>query len=190
MMKSFKVLLALLILLSCITSSVVIVNEVETYDDLSVDYLKENSEICVLICTEIGNYEFNGDEKEYTNLSPIDPNEVTVEKNGDYYITLFAVQRASTLSDIEPEITIVQRDKQIIKKNGMYFVFLNKIPGEDNCYELSCGESSVIFLKDGQKLQPMDKRLKYSFKYDVGESVPDFDKWMCDNYDYVSYYRK
>lgn len=51
MKKIYKFLMIFIIVTSFTLTFFVIINEIKTYDDLSVDYLKENSEFCMLVIT-------------------------------------------------------------------------------------------------------------------------------------------
>lgn len=153
-MKILSIFLSVLLFCCSFTSC-----SVESEPEISINELKEASDVCVCIST------FSRYEQE--------------EKDGFVYKTVDVLHFEQWQIDaLGKKITIIEKDTQYIEKENGYIVFLNKT-NEDGVYELSYGKSGVIV---GNELTPLDRRLKKDVEECFGGNIRGFEEWFKANY--------
>ncbi|MBE6815042.1 MAG: hypothetical protein E7522_06280 [Ruminococcaceae bacterium] len=139
-------------------------SEITQSDTITLDYLKRNSDACVIITTCV---------PEYYNIKTI---------NDQIYTTVDFIpmgwqdkyyQKCKTF-------TIIENTKSYIEPESVYVVFLSKSEDNDGYY-LSCGKSSIFSVKSGD-IKPLDYKMKNEVKTHWNNDINTFEVWFNENY--------
>lgn len=129
---------------------------------VSLQELRNSSELCVYIATDEIYKPQRKETKVYTKVETIPISEWQLEH-------------------LEDNITIIEDDISYIEPERVYIVFLSKSENGDDYY-LSCGKSS-IFILDYGKIKPLDYKMKNEVKTHWNNDINTFEEWFSENYE-------
>jgi len=134
-------------------------------DTITLDYLKQNSDACVIITTCVA---------EYYNVKTI---------NDQIYTTVDFIPMGWQDKYYKKSKTfiIIENTKSYIEPESVYIVFLSKSENNDGYY-LSCGKSSIFSVKSGD-IKPLDYKMKNEVKTHWNNRIETFEMWFIENYE-------
>lgn len=140
-------------------------SEITQSDTITLDYLKQNSDACVIITTCV---------PEYYNIKTI---------NDQIYTTVDFIPMGwqDKYYQKSKTFTIIENTKSYIEPESVYVVFLSKSEDNDGYY-LSCGKSSIFSVKSGD-IKPLDYKMKNEVKTHWNNRIETFEMWFSENYE-------
>lgn len=129
---------------------------------VSLQELRNSSELCVYIATDEIYKPQRKETKVYTEVETVPISEWQLEH-------------------LEDNITIIEDDISYIEPDRVYIVFLSKAENDDEYY-LSGGKSGIFTLDYG-KVKPLDYKMKKEVKTQWDNKYENFEVWFSENYE-------
>ena len=129
---------------------------------ITLEELKENSDVCIYISTTQIYENKNQEGQEYTIVNVIPVTEWQIK-----YFT--------------GDITIIEHGKSHIEPDKVYIAFLSKSENDDEYY-LNYGKSGIFTLDYG-KVKPLDYKMKKEVKTQWDNKYENFEVWFSENYE-------